>query len=486
MNHNRSAHKNNQPPAEKLSPRAPDAERFVLGAILLDHKTHGHIVDHLKLQYFPIERDREILSAMIRLRAKGAAIDTLMVGIELDEAGHLRNDTASYLSSLTEGMPLLPNIEDWVKALKEHAGQRSIVELGVHLQNQGAVGFSVAEIHASTQHTLDEIAKRTQSKPVSSTLTADELMDSKIELPAMAVEGLLEKNALNMTYGAQRSGKTLLMAQTAMAIADHQKSLFGQYRINIEGPVMFIQADDPNRGASLKGILIKSPISMRGKPFYPVYRPRVVFPETLGDEFYDWLEQEIKSKGLVLVVMDSWTTLRPERHGADIVKAESKELNALFDIAIRTNCTLNLIHHESQNSRHNSAHWTDKAGGTFAVTATPAVQVHVSRFLDLADKAPERLVRARGRHMDDETFLMRFREDTLDHELIMAGSGAEFYPLLRKLQAEFGGNVFKPKEVVSATGMSRQTVTRQMEILRYSGKIRRLKFGEYLLAETVP
>lgn len=484
MDHNRSAQKNNQPPAEKPLPRAEDCERYLLGAILDDYQAYGHIIDKLVPRDFPIERDRQILAAMVRLRTRENAIDRATLRYELDEAGHLANVTISYISQLTEGIPEKAHVEDWFAIVKEKTGQRDLIQQGEHMANQGTTGFSVAEIIQTTQQQLNNIQKRTIANPVIPRMTARQLvMDTSIELPSMAVEGLLVKHALNMTYGAQRSGKTLLTSQIGIAIADGQKWLLGTYAINIEGPVLFIQADDPNEGASMKKVLLKTPVtSVLDKDF--IVMPK--FGLKLGDEFYGWLESEIKLYGYVFVALDSWMKLRAERHGGDIVKAEADELGALAEVAHRTRCTLDLIHHESQSSKRVSSHWTERAAGTYAVGGGPAMHIHVSRFPDLDDKAPERLVHARGRHTEGDTFAMRFQEATLDHELIMAGSAAALYPLLKKLQSEFGGNVFKPNEVVETTGMSRQTVTRQMEMLRSSGKVRRVKFGEYVLAETVP
>lgn len=480
MDHSTSNHKNNQPPAEKPLPRAEEAERFVLGSIMQDYRTHGYIIDILASRDFPVERDKQILSAMVRIRARDEAVDRVTVRDELDQAGHLGNVTIAYLYEMTEGMPLIPNIESYLTMLKEKTAERRLIELGHHMQNQVQAGFSSTEVALSSLDMLAEIRQELSWKPAITATVTDQLLDAQLERPAMAIEGLLEKSALNMTYGAQRSNKTLLMTQIAIAIATGQKTLFNWYKINIEGPVLFIQADDRNRGASLREILVRSPIPVRGKPFYAV----VDCPLTLGPELYYWLESEIKSQGYVFVALDSYTALRGERHGgSDIVKAEQRELSALCDLATRTNCTLDLIHHESQNSKRTSFHWSDRAGGTFAVGATPAMHIQVSRFYELDDKAPERLVRARGRHTEGETFAMRFQQETLDHSLIMTGSAAEFYPLLEKLKLEFGRNVFKPKDLVSATGISRSTATRQIDILCRAGAVTKLKFGEYMLSQ---
>lgn len=481
MNNNRSPQKNNQAPAEKPLPRSQEGERLVLGIILLDYRTHAHQIDKLSTDAFPLERDKNIFRALTSLRVAGTAIDPVTVHDELHKAGHL-TIALSDLYGLTEGMPLLPNVDSWVALLNEKANLRRILQQGPYVEGLVASGFSSAEIIQSNQRVAEDIQKRTLAKPMMAGMTSDELVEASIERPSMALEGLLEKNALNMIYGAQKSGKTLLTSQIAIAIAAGQKTLFGWYRINIEGPVMFIQADDRNRGASMKEILVRSPVRVRGMPFHAIVECGLA----LGDAFYGWLEGEIKSKGLVFVAMDSWTALRAERHGGDIVKAEEAELGALSDLAQRAGCTFGLIHHESQGSRRNSFHWTDRAGGTFAVTAKPAIQIQVSRFQELDDKAPERLVRARGRHTGGETFVMRFQEATLDHELIMAGSAAEFYPLLEKLKSEFGKNAFKPKDVISATGLGRTTAHKQIETLRRAGEITKIRFGEYMVGGNAP
>lgn len=483
MDHNRSAQKNNQPPPpeEKPLPRSQEAERMVLGCILRDYQAHGHHIGKLTAQDFPVETDKRILSAMVRLRLVGTAIDPIIVFEEMKRAGH-HDGTLSYLYGLTEGIPDLPNIEAYIAIVQEKTALRLMIEQGQNVPNLAASGFTAIEIAASTQQLLNNVIERSTSRSSMPVMTSDELVDASIERPSMALEGLLEKNALNIIYGAQKSGKTLFTSQIAIAIAASQKSLFGWYRINIEGPVMFIQADDRNRGASMKDILTRSPLRARGMPFHAIVECGLA----LGDEFYNWLEAEIKSKGLVFVAMDSWTALRSERHGGDIVKLEEAELGALSDLAQRMGCTFSLIHHESQGSRRNSFHWSDRAGGTFAATAKPAIQIQVSRFYELDDKAPERLVRVRGRHTGGETLAMRFREETLDHELIMTGSAAEFYPLLEKLKAEFGKNAFKPKDVISATGMGRTTAHKQIETLRRAGEVTRIRFGEYMVAGSQP
>src|SRR5207253_1931256 len=100
-------------------------------------------------------------------------------------------------------------------------------------------------------------------------------------------------------------------------------ALFECYRVTEPGPVMFIEQDDPGGDASIQDVLKRSPIPTRGIPFFTALR--IPFP--LGPQFIEWLEHQIKSKGLRFVILDSYTALRPARKGGgDLVKIERDEL----------------------------------------------------------------------------------------------------------------------------------------------------------------
>ena len=134
-------------------------------------------------------------------------------------------------------------------------------------------------------------------------------------------------------------------------------------------------------------------------PFYLV--PRVPF--SFGPAFLDWLEKEITSRKLVMVVLDSYTALRGSRPpGMDIVKAENYELAALDELGKRLECSIVIIHHDSTGKAGRTTEWTQGAAGTFAMSQATEAQIHVARFItDMDIKAPERLVRARPRHGAD-------------------------------------------------------------------------------------
>ena len=212
----------------------------------------------------------------------------------------------------------------------------------------------------------------------------------------------------------------------------------------------------------------------------PAYRSiwRRVFPYTFGIQFLEWLEGEIVSRSLKLVILDSYTALRGSRgSGIDIVKAEQTDLTKVDELAKRTGCAILIIHHSSKGSA--GLDWSDRAAGTFAMSAATEAQIHVSRFADLDSNAPERLVRVRGRHLEGTEMVLRFRKDTLDHEYVLEGGAAPLYPLLVQIKAAFGTRAFGPKELFLTTGVSRATAGRQIDRLHRAGALTRRGFGDY-------
>jgi hypothetical protein len=306
-------------------------------------------------------------------------------------------------------------------------------------------------------------------------LSVDELLAMDLPKPEMLVADFLPLSGACLLVGAPKSNKTLIAIQTAIAVASGN-ALFNFYRVLSPGSVLFIEQDDPAGASSMKEIFERSPISVKGKPLFMC--PRL--PLTFGSGFIDWLKREIIDHKHRLVVLDSYTALRPSRGaGVDIVKVEQAELAMLDELAKETACTIIVIHHDSKGS--SNLDWSQKAAGTYAMGAATEAQIHTSRFPDLPSNAPERLVRIRGRHLGDKEMVLRFREATLDHEHVLEGGGAPLYPLIVQIESSFGKAVFTPKELCAATGVSRATAHRQLDRLSLSNVLKKRGFGEYAL-----
>jgi hypothetical protein len=205
---------------------------------------------------------------------------------------------------------------------------------------------------------------------------------------------------------------------------------------------------------------------------------------TLGPAFTDWLRGEIMEKNARLVVLDSYTALRPPHlSGGDIVKIEYAEVSQLDQLAKLTNCLIIVVHHASKSSAELG--WSQKAGGSFGMTAATEAQLYITRFPELANDSPARLLRIRGRHIRDTEVVLSFRKDTLDHEVLIEGAAATLYPLISSIQFEFRENDFSAKELEKAIGIAHTTAYRYLHRLLQANALVKTGVGRYKLESKV-
>ncbi len=113
---------------EKGLPAHPDAERFVLGSILLDDSLYPQIAGALAPEDFSLEAHRRIFCRMGELYERGERIDRVTLAHELQRHGQLEScGGISYLVSLDEGLPATSNVESYVRIVRDKAALRRLI-----------------------------------------------------------------------------------------------------------------------------------------------------------------------------------------------------------------------------------------------------------------------------------------------------------------------------------------------------------------------
>jgi len=113
---------------EKGLPLNLDAERFVLGAVLMDDALYIQVAGALEATDFSLEKHRRIFLRMGELYERGERIDRVTVANELMKQNQLESvDGVSYLVSLDEGLPVLSNLESYVQIVKDKSVLRRII-----------------------------------------------------------------------------------------------------------------------------------------------------------------------------------------------------------------------------------------------------------------------------------------------------------------------------------------------------------------------
>src|SRR5215471_13205592 len=160
---------------EKGLPTNVDAERFVLGSILLDDSLYVQAAGTLEADDFSLEKHRRIFGRMGELQDRGEKIDRVTVANELMKFNELEAcDGLSYLVSLDDGLPQIPNVDSYVKLVKDAAVLRSIIFASQHMINRCMMAEEAPdEILAGAEETLLKLG---EAQVKSGLLDPDEIL----------------------------------------------------------------------------------------------------------------------------------------------------------------------------------------------------------------------------------------------------------------------------------------------------------------------
>lgn len=139
-------------------PSNPQAEKFILGSIMTENGFWDDVAI-LGVEDFSIESHRIIFSRMKCLYEKGEKIDRVTVCSELERFGQ-RDSVGgfSFVSSLDDGLPLLPNIDAYVRIVQECAVLRKAILAAQSLIDRCLDADPSLEILAQAEKTLGALA----------------------------------------------------------------------------------------------------------------------------------------------------------------------------------------------------------------------------------------------------------------------------------------------------------------------------------------
>jgi replicative DNA helicase len=109
-------------------PHSDDAERSVLGGVLLDNRQIHKVQELLTHEAFYAERHRRIFRALEDLAETGIALDLVTLRDALERNGALEScGGVAYLAALVDGTARSANVEHYAKIVKEKAILRELI-----------------------------------------------------------------------------------------------------------------------------------------------------------------------------------------------------------------------------------------------------------------------------------------------------------------------------------------------------------------------
>jgi len=208
---------------ERALPHNLEAERTVLGAILIENEAFHNAAEVLRDTDFYRDAHRKIFSRMSSLSERGDAIDLVTLKEEMSRAGDLDGaGGVAYLSSLVEGVPRATNVPYYSRIVKDKSVLRNLISAA------NRISRSAFDQPEETQSVLDEAEKsifeiaegavRVGFEPVGTIVKTtfkmiDELSENRGAVSGVPT-GFVEFD--EMTSGLQNSDLIIVAARPAM------------------------------------------------------------------------------------------------------------------------------------------------------------------------------------------------------------------------------------------------------------------------------
>jgi replicative DNA helicase len=151
---------------ERIPPHSDDAEKSVLGALMLDKDALSEIMEKLRDEDFYSEAHREIFRAAAELCRSDKPVDTLTLSDELKRRASLdRAGGRSYIAELSTMVPATANAAQYANIVAEKAILRRLIKASSNIMEDAYQAKRDAkDILDAAERGIFEIAHHDQSK----------------------------------------------------------------------------------------------------------------------------------------------------------------------------------------------------------------------------------------------------------------------------------------------------------------------------------
>jgi replicative DNA helicase len=208
---------------ERPLPHSAEAERAILGAVILDNSVVNQAIELLRPEDFYTRAHQFVFRAMIALSERGSEINPILLGEELRREGVLEQTGGiAFISELTYGLPHFTNVSAYAKVIKDKSLMRQLVKVSNKITSEALEEEDEAQVildHAEAMifALADERTRQGFShiKPV-----ADQLLEKVQEMAGRSAmltglaTGFSELDT--MTSGLQPSDLIIVAARPSM------------------------------------------------------------------------------------------------------------------------------------------------------------------------------------------------------------------------------------------------------------------------------
>ena len=318
------------PRAGRVPPHNLDAERSLLGGVLLDSQAFADVLEVVKAEDFYREGHRKVFEAMTRLALLGEPIDRVTVKSELTAMGALEAiGGEEFVDLLDKITPVAANLTFYAKEIRNKARARRMIETA---QSIAHLGY---EQHGSADDYLAEARKRFDALAGESRqhetafVTVGDFIASCADSIEYVCERFVPRGGFVFVIAAPKGGKTFFCGWLAADTA--AKGM----------PVLFVEEEGTREvlRQRLTPFLGSDP-SLYPKNLHIAWREGFRLDNAAD---VNRLIAAVKAKGAALLILDPLVQL----HSGDENEQSSMRavVQAVQHIISETGCAVVLVHH---------------------------------------------------------------------------------------------------------------------------------------------
>lgn len=236
--------------AAKIPPQNLDAEKSLLGAVLIEEETLADAFEHVTANDFYDKRHATIYQGMMNLYEKHQPVDLLTLTDELKRTNQLEEIGGStYLTELTNYVPTAAHAEAYAELISQKAIRRRLIkasseisELGYdeNLPTEELLGKAESELFSVSDQSLKQDLVSLESILTDSFDRMEELHRNKGQIRGIRTG---YRDLDNMTAGLQRSDLIILAARPAMGKTTLVTNLAYNVATIAKQPVLFFSLE---------------------------------------------------------------------------------------------------------------------------------------------------------------------------------------------------------------------------------------------------
>jgi replicative DNA helicase len=237
----------------RTPPANLDAEKSVLGSVLLDNDVFASLEGTIQADHFYKEGHRKIFRAMDRLYRRGEPMDLVTLTEELRQTGELEGvGSVPYLIGLADAVPTAAYAESYAKIVTEKSVLRDLIGAsGQIMQRAYEQAAPLEQVLDEAESAIFELAtsKRRsffESMPQLVTETFQHINElfanpdpvSGLRMGFKELDGLtagLQRSSLNVLAARPSMGKTAFALTIALNAALREKKAVGIFSLEMSG-----------------------------------------------------------------------------------------------------------------------------------------------------------------------------------------------------------------------------------------------------------